>query len=311
METAFVVTCTKAKTLTPPEGLIFSTITPGTVGEVVTRWQAQARQVLEQQSAHQLYCGTGWAHVQRAYKKTASELFVISAGFGLLKGDETIPSYAATFSPEADRVADALTGYNSATEAHQAWWRSINEARCGMALPMCERFSSFERVVVALSAHYFAAIRDDLEALAQERGPESLFVLATGIRPFAVPDALRACLLPIGIQVESLLNGPRTTLNQRALVWLMEEIVPTAGWERASLEAEILRRLIEIPRVEVQTKPRQSDQDVTAWVHEQWQIEPKLGRTALLRRLRAAGRACEQKRFGRLIDTIEREDGGA
>lgn len=97
----------------------------------------------------------------------------------------------------------------------------------------------------------------------------------------------------------------RATLNQRALVWLLEEIVPRSSWERTAIEKEIKRRLKNLRPVEPKPKQRLSDNGVEKWIRQQWKREPKLGRTELLRRLRNAGYSCEQKRFSEIVAGME------
>lgn len=188
-------------------------------------------------------------------------------------------------------------------------YSAVNSSRCNQATPLRDKLSGYERVVATLSAHYFAAVRDDLEALALELGPERVFVLAVGVRPEEVPTALRTCLLPIDVRVERVVSGPRTTLNSRALVWLLEEIVPSSGWSRDAVEAEIESRLsnaaISNKGDAVIAKRRMSDEEVAAWIHEQRATMPQLGCTLLLQRLRASGCSCEQSRFSRLFKALE------
>jgi hypothetical protein len=83
------------------------------------------------------------------------ELFIAPMRFGLLRSDAIVPPYAATFSPEDDRIAGTLTGYDSPGEAHRAWWAAINKVRLTTTTPLCQLLRDFDCVVAALSAHYF------------------------------------------------------------------------------------------------------------------------------------------------------------
>ncbi|HEX8237729.1 MAG TPA: hypothetical protein VF600_17435 [Abditibacteriaceae bacterium] len=293
--------------------MAFGSLPLGTAESVAAEWLVRAGKAKQHGAAHRLYGGAGWSQSLRAWqvvKAQKGELFIASAGFGLLRSDEIVPPYAATFSPEDDRIAGTLSGYDSTGEAHRAWWAAINKVRLNTAKPLCQSLRGFDCVVAALSAHYFRAVRDDLTALAEKMGPKKLFVVATGVAEAEVPEVLWACFLSIGVTVEGLLNGPRATLNQRALVWLLEEIVPRSGWERAAVEKEIRRRLQNLRPVEQNLKQRLSDDQIQKWIRQQWQKEPKLGRTELLRRLRNAGYSCEQKRFSEIVAGMEKENAG-
>jgi hypothetical protein len=149
-----------------------------------------------------------------------------------------------------------------------------------------------------------------LAGLAERVGPEKLFIVATGVAEAEVPEVLWSCFLPIGVAVEGLLNGPRATLNQRALVWLLEEIIPRSGWERTAIDKEIKRRLKNLRPVEQTPKQRLSDSEVKIWIRRQWNKQPREGRTALLRHLRSQGYSCEQKRFSQIVAEVENENDG-
>lgn len=293
--------------------MAFGSLPLGTAESVAEDWLVRAEKAKQRDAAHRLYGGAGWSQSLRAWqvvKAQKSELFIASAGFGLLRSDAIVPPYAATFSPEDDRIARTLIGYASTSEAHRAWWAAINKVRLNTATPLCQSLRGFDCVVAALSAHYFRAVRDDLAALAEKMGPKKLFVVATGVAEAEVPEVLWPCFLPIGVAVEGLLNGPRATLNQRALVWLLEEIVPRSGWERAAIEKEIKRRLKSLRPVEQKPKQRLSDSEVEAWVMRQWKKQPREGRTALLRQLRSQGYSCEQKRFSEIVAGMDKENAG-
>jgi len=293
--------------------MAFSSLPAGGAENVAAEWIARAKEARQRVAAYRLYGGAGWTLSLRgwqAIKMQGGELFIASAGFGLLQSDEIVPPYAATFSVEGDRIAETLCGYNSLGEAHRAWWAAVNRLRSNVSTPMCLSLGGFDRVVAALSSPYFQAVSDDLVALAKKIGPEKLFIVAPGVAVKEIPEILGACLLPISVVVEGVVKGPRATLNQRALVWLLEEVVPRSGWERVAVEAEIRRRLNGIQVTRQLPKQRLSDGEVARWVQQQWAKGLFQGRTVLLRQLRSDGYACEQKRFSEIVAEMEKEKAG-
>ena len=58
------------------------------------------------------------------------------------------------------------------------------------------------------------------------------------------------------------------------------------------------------------TKLSESDQEVIQFIKAQLQTEPKLKHSPLLTRLRASGRACEQKRFASLYQKTKEDENG-
>lgn len=260
--------------------------------------------------ARALYSGIGWNYVLRAEQLIGGtcDLWVVSAGFGLIRSDEFLPSYAATFAAEQNRVADQLLGFRFSSSAHTAWWNAINMERERTQTPLRSALGHYDRVIIALSAPYLAAVRSDLELLATMLGPEKLWLIAVGVDANTLPERLSKCAVPLTIEVERLVSSPRATLNLRALVWWLEEIVSSVGYNREAQKREISCRLVEVTPKSVRVARTMSDEEVALWlieqqteVHGQW---PPGGKTQLLKSFRASGLACEQKRFSRICEEV-------
>lgn len=275
---------------------------------LANRWQKAFARCRTSTPARSLYTGIGWKYALRAENILGEQcqVWIVSAGFGLVRDDEKLPSYAATFAPQENRVANQICGFRSSTAAHAAWWKAINTRRGRTETPLQTTFADFDRVVVALSWPYLTAVDSDLELLARALGSEKLWLVAVGAQVPALSLELRECLVPLTSEVERLVSSPRATLNGRALVWWLEEIVPVAGWHREAQNREIQRRLHHVPPTAIRLARAMSDEDVTRWIGEQAQVASGKwpGKTAMLRTLRASGMACEQSRFSRLYNQV-------
>lgn len=311
MKIALVVPCTKTKSRPVSEAMRFGALAKGECAQVARAWQKVASGESSLR-AGALYCGNNWKLATRAQKHLGEpcELWIVSAGFGLVSSEEALPAYSATFAAEENRVAEQIGGERSPAVAHAAWWKAINVARRETETPLLSAFAEYDRVILALSAAYLSAVRADAALLARELGPENLWLVAMETR--ALPPALRECAVFLNSDIENLVGGTRVTLNLRALAWWLQEIVPVAGWDREAQQHEICRRLSAVepapPRVAVSL----SDEEVTAWIMaaraqagEQW---PSGGKTGLLRTLRASGQSCEQKRFSRLCERVTEQE---
>ena len=308
--TALVVPCTKTKSVPPCDCLRFGALVPGSVEDIVEDWMGRALCINTREIVHQLYSGMGWKHALCAEQLlgNACQLWAVSAGFGLVRGDEPIPSYAATFAAENNRIADQVVGMRFIRSAHASWWKAINEKRGRSQTPLRSTFRDYDRVIIALSAPYLAAVCSDLELLAGALGPERLWLVAVGVDARTLSPELRQCAVPLTSQVEQLVSSPRATLNLRTLVWWLEEIVPIAGWDREAQQREIHRRLCDVAPKAVRVARTLSDKEVARWIEGQraevggqW---PHGGKTQLLKALRESGLACEQKRFSRICEEV-------
>ena len=288
----------------------FAVLAEGDYVTLARQWLQIAAQSKALFAARQLYAGVGWGYALCAQKLLGSdcELWIVSAGFGLVAGDEQLPSYAATFAAEKGRVAGKLLGFHSSSSAHGAWWKSINDARGRTQTPLKNTFANYDRVIVALSSPYLVALKADLEILAQTLGPEKLWIIAVGAEARRLSPELIKCVVPLTVEMERLISSSRTTLNLRVLLWWLEEIIPVAGWNRAKQNRKIQRRLSTLKPKTVRVKQSLSDDEVMRWIEAQKRQQgnewPRGGKTGLLRTLRESGMACEQNRFSRLYKKV-------
>ena len=280
--------------------------------ELAQCWLDRASEAPERFRAENLYAGIGWSETLAAFRAAGgpqqADLFILSAGFGLVHRLDELPSYTATFSMDACRIAQFLTpSVASLAAQHRDWWQAINQARLANPSPLAALALQYPdaRFWVAASQDYLAAARDDLETLAAACGPENLFLVSVGASPRDLTSALKACLLPIDLRIEGLLPGLRTAINPRSLAWLLGEIAPEGAFAREELCQRIAAAFAAAPfsppRLE---RERLSDAAVLEWIAAQRRSAPAAC-SVLLRRLRNAGQACEASRFSRLYYTID------
>ena len=280
--------------------------------ELAQCWLDRASEEPERFRAENLYAGTGWSETLAAFRAAGgpqqADLFVLSAGFGLVHRLDELPPYTATFSMDACRIAQFLMpSVGSLAARHRDWWRAINQARLATPSPLAALALQYPgaRFWVAASRDYLAATSDDLDALAAACDRENLFLVSVGASSRDLTPALKACLLPIDLRIEGLLPGLRTAINPRSLAWLLGEIAPEGAFSREELcqriAAAFAVMLFSPSRIE---RTRLSDAEVLDWIAAQRRGAPAAC-SVLLRRLRDAGQACESSRFSRLYYTTD------
>lgn len=312
LRTALVVPCTKSKSQPVPAAMVFGALEKGECESVASAWQTASRQATKLVAARELYSGTGWSHTLRAAHSVEGDcdLWIVSAGFGLVRGEERLPPYSATFAAEENRVGDTVCGFRFPAAAHAAWWKTLNSAWGRTQTPLQTTFAAYDRVIITLSAPYLAAVRADLELLAHSLGPQKLWLVTLGVQTLS--PRLRQCLVPMTSEIERLIGGPRATLNLRGLSWWLDELVPLVGWEKEAQDREIRRRLCELGPKPLRVTRTMSDQKVARWIEKKLDRAqgdegrglPRGGKTWLLQVLRASGLSCEQSRFGRICDQV-------
>ena len=316
---ALVVPCTKRKHgLVAPE-MHFRTLGRMNVRLLASEWIRRADSADGHRTADRLYSGAGWVRAQTAcslvqQKLGTPYLYVLSAGFGLLRASDLLPPYSATFAAEEDQVARHVEGSASPTQAHREWWQAINHARSGSVASTLDELTAHDLVLIAASSEYVKAIVDDLTSLAKSYGPGRLFLIAIGQSRTDLDTTVQQCLLPVDISIEMMLPGPRSTINQRTLEWIVGKVVPQVSWDRKSIESYISKELetyqlarASLPKRELH---KMDNAAIRQWIRSCLDQRPDMPKHRLLRMFRAS-HSCEQSRFYELVAAVRREIEGA
>lgn len=295
-----ITNCAATKRMAAGEPVLLRKWT-GSVCQRFHWWRNAIEKQASTTTARECYAGDAWSQAIAAEKvsPSRSQLWVISAGLGLLSADETISNYSATFvSNELDSVASNLSEKTDWWNLLIGWRRASTGIGCITDLAVANPKSV---LMVAVSSSYFSVIKEDLvSARAALATPDQLLVISAGTRPVT---ALGHSLLPIDARFENLVGGARATLNARMLRHIVEE--NRQGRIRAPQISEYLSALaakLDSPRSF--DRRSLSDKQIAMFIRKQSMSVPRSSASALLRKLRDQGLACEQKRFHRIYKTI-------
>jgi hypothetical protein len=260
--------------------------------------------------ARDLYGGEHWKLVldleqQLQTRHEDVRLWVASAGYGLMSADAELRPYSATFSPNTrDSVAKDADG-----DLLRPWWRTLCEAH-GHSLKDLATSGASALVVIA-SSKYLRAMSEDLKSALLEL-PEDGLILFSGAGP--VDEALEPALVKVDARVQVALGGSdslRGTKQGLAARTAQTLLTSARTWPpRASkLRASYNRLVTDHAAPAVPQRERHDDQAVLEFIKAQLREDPRLGWTALLRRWRDSGQACEQKRFRGLFRSLKDKTG--
>lgn len=119
MNIAFVANCTVIKTA--PVAIDFALMHRGITA---SEWLEKLKGLPHQKQAQDLYKGMAFDKCKRIAEKVHADFFIASAGLGIVKGDDWVPSYNATFSNEVPvRICDRFGGSNA------EWLRALTIER--------------------------------------------------------------------------------------------------------------------------------------------------------------------------------------
>lgn len=272
-------------------------------------WHALCQDDAQALPAEDLYRGDHWT-VSRDSLALAqamgwkSQLWVISAGYGLVPVSARLRPYAATFqSGHADSVS-LQTGPERIAD-HQGWWRLLTEVP-GPAANVPRSIASLVRadptsVVLVVASHaYLLAIEPDLLA-ARGSSQDSLFIVSSswkGLNP-----ELASSWIVSDARFQPLVQGSMVSLHARVARWLIQES-PKHRFQMAEIQ-DLVHSYLKL----AQAPPRHNrdladDDTIRTFIRHRIATDERATHSGLLREWRRAGRACEQGRFRQLFKEI-------
>jgi len=293
MRTDYIVitNCTARKRVGVPLALM----TPAPASEGLEGLISCWRQVLAAQqpsiAAGDLYVGRSINDAKAAATVLDAQLFVISAGLGLVSADQLVPGYDLSAGGNSAGLPALLETRNAAVTD---WWRELTQ---GQGLNQLMRDAPTAVVLLALPADYLRLISADIASLSSAD--------ATRLRIFTSPHGRRVLsqrhdlpIIPYDERLESLpgFAGTRADFPQRALRHFVSQLRGHLLTGEAACDA-VKQALSVCIAPTVPTRRRLTDDEVCSLIRKGWE---KCGGSGarLLRYLRDDELvACEQGRF--------------
>jgi hypothetical protein len=255
-----------------------------------------------------LYCGDHW-HVLRTLAQTQTkppkfELWVASAGWGLISSEDNITSYGATFS---HLESDSVIHPRVALRESQLWWNglvqsNLQEKKSPYSLTALAKRNPESPMLVALPPGYLVAVRDDLLAARSLLETPELLVVVSGGTKREVEFSTN--LIPCDSRLQPLLGGSLTSLNARVARYILDKY--TSRTLRASRVIQDFETLIsQSEKHSLPKRDAMTDEEVSDFISKQLSIaHSKQSHSSLLRAFRDLGKACEQSRFRRIYHDV-------
>jgi len=292
-----VVTCSHRKSTAVPDALRLRVLNHLAPSARMKTWVRRlSHSSASTISAVELYAGEHWEVARHLFDSDAGgipvELWVCSAGYGLIPAEAELLPYSATFSADSpDSIPDGNAGAARWWAALQSWEGPAPAPRSLAALVEDDPSS---RVIVALSAPYVQACRLDLVNAAATARPGQFSVVSAGTKG---DSDLAPFLLPVDARLQHVVGGTRQALNVRAVSHVL-----TAGvTSHADMETMLTALLAEQPPVPRYERRRASDAEIRTFIRRRLRADDTATHSRLLREFRNADRACEQSRFAALF----------
>jgi hypothetical protein len=286
----FVVACSQRKRSIPPRELRLSSIRAPAEKRAI-EWTRRIREVrVAEHVAQDLYEGDHWHSACEAYRlarqySKRAELWVISAGYGLIRSDKLIKPYSATFANGSIDSVWRGPGDGDRKTRLQKWWQALpHDAVLGDLL------ENDGVIVVAAGASYLAPLSDDLDAAVRnDRSGDRVSILSAGSRG-------NEALLPVTGEYRATAGGTDSALNARLLGLLAAE-PRLHRFHRSAMKTALTRLAAGAPVTQRKVGKGATDDEVANRIDSIRRRLPAASRTQALRELRRSGIACEQSRF--------------
>lgn len=240
----------------------------------------------------QTYGGRSFSEARWAAEHLNADLYVVSAGLGLLPPRTLIPHYNLTVAGGTGSIQGLLTRNQAAPSD---WWRALTTAT-GNPDPIHKLIQSnrVERVFLALPAAYLDMLQHDLKKICKEKA-RKLWILTSPLGSRTLPTHLIDLVLPYDERLEGIYPGTRTDFPQRALRHFITSFPSELTHNQA--KTKVLKVMEKSIKPAIPTRERKTDREIISLINAEWK-RFNGSSTRLLRYLRdEALVACEQSRF--------------
>lgn len=258
------------------------------------------------------YQGDHWSASLAVVRKAEqagwdAELWVASAGYGLIPDRAPIRAYAATFAPgHPDGVAKGTSG--TPREAAKEWWSRLGKwpGPCPGAPRTLEALAAQNpdaSWLIMMSPTYLDALSEDLLAARAMMNQPAGLLLVSG-HPGPSDHRFSSHWIPTYEKCRRELGGSCTSLNARLGGHLVRTYAPDQ-WSCEDIREKMIFWMNLLDFLEKPDRTPMSDQEALSFIRKRLRSDAFLSHTALLKELRASGRACEQKRFRSLFQAVQ------
>lgn len=265
------------------------------IDELARRWTKSLGQAKPIAEAGRMYGGRSIVEAKKAARVADADLYIVSAGLGLVHELDPVPSYDLTIAAGSGSIASYLKNHHKSSTD---WWDTLT-SELGRPRPTHSLFTTRKNAVVifALPASYLRLILSDLSTLSSKQTARTR-IITSRFGWSVVPDRLKACVMPYDERLEGdpAYAGTRAEFPQRALSHFVNKL------EGHLVDSEngrtlVLRSMTRLTKPSLPSRTRGTDDEIRNLLRHNWdKYGGKSGR--LLRYLRDdALIACEQRRF--------------
>lgn len=254
-----------------------------------------------------LYKGGHWSTAQTISKDYPIDLWVISAGFGLLHNKDKVIPYRATFSTG---YAESIPLYSKdypAKSFHRTWWKEITErsplkSEHATSITMLMKERPKEYFIICGSPDYINAIElDIINGLEYLYVPKKQFLIITSKK---INNRLDDYLLKSDARIAKFLKCNMLMLNISLAKYVISYVNNNINEDLSILAQEMSKQFYTLPERNVIKGIKRNPEEVEKYILTILQQQPEVSATKALRTFRDSGNSFEEKRFRVLFQSV-------
>lgn len=227
--------------------------------------------------------------------KYKTELYIASAGYGLIHSEDKILPYNSTF---ASSTTNSISKFqnNSEVKANIKWWNSVNKFSL-------TSFSNESYFFIVLPHNYLIASQDTVEGLINIFGKQVFIFIAN---KYSLPNFMENNIIKFDSRFNNFQPGVVSNMLQRAVLWLSNEIVKKdIPLSHTAIQNHIEKEMLKHEIFIMPTRIKLSEEEIYKNIKSMIQAENIQSASKGLKVFRTMGYACEQKRFGKIFKEIK------
>ncbi|MEX0566306.1 hypothetical protein AB3X30_21995 [Raoultella terrigena] len=255
-----------------------------------------------------LYKGGHWTTAMSIFNSYPVELWILSAGLGLLKrGDKVVP-YQATFAVGHNDSIPLFSGLYNGKEFHQKWWAELTkhssfQEEHPVSLTELMKTRPNEYFIICGSPDYISAIGTDIKTgLPYLHSAEKQFLIISSSR---VKSPLNHYLLESNKRIAEWLNSNMLMLNIKIAQYVIEQFTREEHDNLGLLADRLNKQFSSLPATCKKQGVRRTPEQVEAWVLQHLSEVSDTSASRALRVFRDSGNSFEEKRFRTLFHSVQ------
>lgn len=299
MSISIITNCSSRKRDIGVAPLVPAHLEATSLAELPRLWVDGIRRASVRVTPMDLYQGRAFAECRAASRLTSAQLYVISAGLGMVHADDLVPSYSLTISEGSGSLQKWMSNQNVSSAD---WWQALCES-LETPNPVSNLINAqpiASQTLIALPASYLEMVVPDID-MVQPHRLESIrfFTSDAGVR--VLPLRLRTAVMPYDDRLEGIANhdGTRNDFPHRAL----KHFVTRLQGHHLSIDSakkSVQRAMDSSVKRILPKRGRATDEQIMELVRTNWS-DYDGSASRLLRYLRDDAKvACEQSRFSGL-----------